>query len=161
MDAGSQTQGPQLLGRYELIYLLGQGGMGEVHLARIRGAAGFEKLCIVKTIIPQRGADPQFNDRFQHEAKLLVQLTHSNIAQVYDMGDAEGRLFMAIEYISGVDLAKVEGRAWQVGSQIPIPIALVIGQRIAEALGYAHRKVGPDGAPLGIEIGRASCRERV
>src|SRR5579871_3101255 len=115
---------PQHLGRYELIYLLGQGGMGEVHLARLRGAAGFEKLCIVKTILPQRGADPQFLDRFRHEAKLLVQLTHSNIAQVYDMGDEGGQLYMAIEYVAGVDLSRVQGRAEQTRNKMPLPIAL-------------------------------------
>ncbi len=138
------------LGRYELMYLLGQGGMGEVHLARLTGAAGFEKLCIVKTILPQMMTDPQFVDRFHHEAKVLVQLNHSNIAQVYDMGDVDQTLYMAIEYVPGVDLARVEDRARAMDSAVPVPVALLIGQQMCEALGYAHRKVGADGAPLGI-----------
>jgi serine/threonine-protein kinase len=141
---------PNVLGRYELLQPLGQGGMGEVHLARTQGAAGFEKLCIVKTILPQQGKDPQFVERFLHEARVLVQLTHSSIAQVYDMGDASGQLFMSIEYVAGVDLARLEAHAWQHGAQIPVPVALFVGQKIAEALGYAHRKTGADGAPLGI-----------
>src|SRR5581483_6234578 len=140
----------RFLGRYELMYLLGQGGMGEVHLARLTGAAGFEKLCIVKTILPLMNADPQFVDRFHHEAKVLVQLNHSNIAQVYDMGDVNQTLYMAIEYVPGVDLSRVVDRARAVGSEIPVPVALLIGQQMCEALGYAHRKVGGDGAPLGI-----------
>ncbi len=140
----------RFLGRYELMYLLGQGGMGEVHLARLTGAAGFEKLCIVKTILPQMNADPQFVDRFHHEAKVLVQLNHSNIAQVYDMGDVDQTLYMAIEYVPGVDLARVTDRTRATDSAIPIPVALLIGQQMCEALGYAHRKVGADGAPLGI-----------
>jgi serine/threonine protein kinase len=141
---------PKSLGRYELLQPLGQGGMGEVHLARSLGAAGFEKLCIVKTILPRQGKDPQFVERFLHEARVLVQLTHSNIAQVYDMGEADGQFFMAIEYVAGVDVARLEGHAWGSGGQVPIPVALQLGQKIAEALGYAHRKTGPDGAPLGI-----------
>ncbi|MBL8952755.1 MAG: serine/threonine protein kinase [Myxococcaceae bacterium] len=140
----------RFLGRYELLYLLGQGGMGEVHLARLSGVAGFEKLCIVKTILPQMMTDPQFVDRFHHEARVLVQLNHSNIAQVYDMGDVEQTLYMAIEYVPGVDLARVEDRARAMDSAVPVPVALLIGQQMCEALGYAHRKVGADGAPLGI-----------
>jgi serine/threonine protein kinase len=132
------------------MYLLGQGGMGEVHLARLTGAAGFEKLCIVKTILPQMMTDPQFVDRFHHEAKVLVQLNHSNIAQVYDMGDVDKTLYMAIEYVPGVDLARVEDRARAHDSAVPVPVALLIGQQMCEALGYAHRKVGGDGAPLGL-----------
>src|SRR6266498_3247681 len=87
------------LGRYELVQLLGQGGMGEVYLAKISGVAGFEKPCIVKTILPQLTGDHSFLERFHHEAKVLVHLQHSNIAQVYDMGEAEGSYYMALEYV--------------------------------------------------------------
>lgn len=138
------------LGRYELLFLLGQGGMGEVHLARLKGTAGFEKLCIVKTVLPSLMGDRSFIDRFHHEGRVLVQLTHSNIAQVYDMGEADGSLYMAIEYVSGVDLSRVETRVERQQLVMPVPVALYIGQQLTEALGYAHRKVGPDGAGLGI-----------
>ncbi len=141
---------PRFLGRYELVHALGQGGMGEVYLAKLTGAAGFEKFCVVKSILPHLGADRDFVDRFHHEAKILVQLNHSNIAQVYDMGEADGTLFMALEYVPGVDLSLVQERSRTVASPIPVPIALYVGQKMAEALGYAHRKVGPDGAPLGL-----------
>ncbi|MFY0563382.1 serine/threonine protein kinase [Archangium lansingense] len=143
-------QFPRLLGRYELVHLLGQGGMGEVYLAKISGAAGFEKPCIVKTILPALLKDRQFLDRFHHEAKVLVHLVHSSIAQVYDMGEAEGTYYMALEYVAGVDLAYLQEQARNEGQQIPVPVALYLGQRIAEGLGYAHRKTGPDGTPLGI-----------
>ncbi|WP_395853936.1 serine/threonine protein kinase [Cystobacter fuscus] len=141
---------PRALGRYELVQLLGQGGMGEVYLAKISGAAGFEKPCIVKTVLPALLKDRQFLDRFHHEAKVLVHLAHSSIAQVYDMGEAEGTYFMALEYVAGVDLAYLQEQARAQGRSIPVPVALYLGQRIAEGLGYAHRKMGPDGAPLGI-----------
>jgi serine/threonine protein kinase len=138
------------LGRYELLLLLGQGGMGEVHLARLSGAGGFEKLCIVKTILPQMKAETQFVERFHHEARVLTHLTHSNIAQVYDMGEADGTLFMAIEYVPGVDLARVETRSASTGTFLPLPIALHIGRLMCDALGYAHRKTSTEGTPLGI-----------
>lgn len=138
------------LGRYELLFMLGQGGMGEVHLARLSGAGGFEKLCIVKTILPQMKAETQFVERFHHEARVLTHLTHSNIAQVYDMGEADGTLFMAIEYVPGVDLARVETRCATTGNFLPLPIAIHVGRLMCEALGYAHRKTSPEGTPLGI-----------
>jgi serine/threonine-protein kinase len=143
-------QFPRLLGRYELVQLLGQGGMGEVYLAKISGAAGFEKPCIVKTILPALLKDRQFLDRFHHEAKVLVHLVHSSIAQVYDMGEAEGTYYMALEYVAGVDLAYLQEQARAQSQVLPVPVALLLGQRIAEGLGYAHRKTGPDGMPLGI-----------
>ncbi|WPB76287.1 protein kinase [Archangium violaceum] len=143
-------QFPRLLGRYELVHPLGQGGMGEVYLAKISGAAGFEKPCIVKTILPALLKDRQFLDRFHHEAKVLVHLVHSSIAQVYDMGEAEGTYYMALEYVAGVDLSFLQEQARNEGQQIPVPVAIYLGQRIAEGLGYAHRKTGPDGSPLGI-----------
>ncbi|WP_306819144.1 serine/threonine protein kinase [Archangium lipolyticum] len=147
------NESPQFLrplGRYELVQLLGHGGMGEVYLAKISGAAGFEKPCIVKTILPALLKDQQFLDRFHHEAKVLVHLVHSSIAQVYDMGEAEGTYYMALEYVAGVDLAYLQDQMRTQGQQIPVPVALFLGQRIAEGLGYAHRKTGPDGQPLGI-----------
>jgi serine/threonine-protein kinase len=143
-------QFPRPLGRYELVHLLGQGGMGEVFLAKISGAAGFEKPCIVKTILPTLLKDRQFLDRFHHEAKVLVHLVHSSIAQVYDMGEAEGTYYMALEYVAGVDLSFLQEQARNEGKPLPVPVALYLGQRIAEGLGYAHRKTGPDGQPLGI-----------
>lgn len=144
------TESPRSLGRYELVHLLGQGGMGEVYLAKISGAAGFEKPCIVKTILPALLKDGQFLDRFHHEAKVLVHLVHSSIAQVYDMGEANGTYYMALEYVAGVDVAYLEEQARVQGQHIPVPVALYIGQKVAEGLGYAHRKAGPDGTPLGI-----------
>jgi serine/threonine protein kinase len=144
------TESPRQLGRYELVHLLGQGGMGEVFLAKISGAAGFEKPCIVKTILPALLKDRQFLDRFHHEAKVLVHLVHSSIAQVYDMGEANGTYYMALEYVAGVDVAYLAEQAREKGQAIPPSVALYLGQRMAEGLGYAHRKAGPDGAPLGI-----------
>ena len=81
---------------------------------------------------------------------MLVHLVHSSIAQVYDMGEAGGTFYMALEYVAGVDLAHLLEQARAQGQQLPVPVALYLGQRIAEGLGYAHRKTGPDGMPLGI-----------
>ncbi|WP_225412546.1 serine/threonine protein kinase [Stigmatella hybrida] len=144
------SESPRSLGRYELVHLLGQGGMGEVYLARISGAAGFEKPCIVKTILPTLLKDGQFLERFHHEAKVLVHLVHSSIAQVYDMGETDGTYYMALEYVAGVDVAHLAEQSREKRLPFPVPVALSLAQRIAEGLGYAHRKTGLDGMPLGI-----------
>ncbi|MBI3186133.1 MAG: serine/threonine protein kinase [Myxococcales bacterium] len=138
------------LGRYELVHLLGQGGMGEVYLAKISGAAGFEKPCIVKTILPAHLSDPQFLDRFRHEAKTLVHLVHSNIAQVYELAEVDQTTFMALEYVPGVDLGQIQSQARRRELMLPLPFVLFLGQKMAEGLAYAHRKTGPDGTALGI-----------
>lgn len=148
MDASESPK--RTLGRYELVQLLGQGGMGEVYLAKISGAAGFEKPCIVKTILPSLTSDRQFLERFHHEAKVLVHLVHSNIAQVYELGEEAQSYFMALEYVPGVDLGQLMLQARQRQLGLPLPFALYVGQKMAEGLGYAHRKAGPDGVPLGI-----------
>ena len=69
------------LGRYELLEQLGEGGMGTVWLARLSGSGGFEKLCIVKTVLPSIATDAEFVSRFLHEGRVLTQLSHGNIAQ--------------------------------------------------------------------------------
>ena len=138
------------LGRYELVELLGQGGMGEVWLARISGAGGFEKPCIVKMVLPALVKDRQFVERFLHEGKVLVHLSHSNIAQVYDMRDEEGVLYMALEYVAGVDVWQLMSMLEQQQELIPIPVALFIAWQAAEGLSYAHHKAAPDGSALAI-----------
>ncbi|ADO68365.1 serine/threonine protein kinase [Stigmatella aurantiaca] len=144
------SESPRSLGRYELVHLLGQGGMGEVYFARISGAAGFEKPCIVKTILPALLKDGQFLERFHHEAKVLVHLVHSSIAQVYDMGETGGTYYMALEYVAGVDVAHLAEQSREKRMAIPVPVALYLGQHMGEGLGYAHRKTSMDGTPLGI-----------
>jgi eukaryotic-like serine/threonine-protein kinase len=140
----------KFLGRYELIEQLGQGGMGEVWLARLTGAAGFEKPALLKSVLPRLAGDAQFVERFQHEGKVLVHLQHANIAQVLDMGEAEGTLYIALEYVMGVDVSRLHDAVFRNGGEIPVPLALWICQQAAEGLAYAHGKTAPDGTPLQI-----------
>jgi len=141
---------PSRLGRYQLVEQLGQGGMGEVWIAKLSGERGFEKACLVKTVLPQLAKDRSFLERFEHEAKVLTMLQHSNIAQVYDMGEAEGRLYMALEYITGVDVSQLADAMRKEGLLLPVPVALFIGWQAAEGLGYAHRKTSLDGKKLDL-----------
>ena len=139
-----------MLGRYELLEQLGEGGMGSVWLARLTGAAGFEKLCIVKTVLPSIAKDADFVSRFLHEGRVLTQLSHGNIAQVLDMNEADGQLFIALEYIAGVDLAKLHEQVRAAQEFMPLPLVVALITQAAEGLGAAHRKAALDGSPLNI-----------
>ncbi|ADO75109.1 serine/threonine-protein kinase [Stigmatella aurantiaca] len=118
--------------------------MGEIYLARLEGAQGFEKLCVIKRILPQLAADTEFVERFVGEARVLVKLSHGSIAQVLDMGLHEGDAYMALEYVDGKDLRKVAGRVRDRQSPLPLTFVLYVMARVLDALAYAHRKRDDD-----------------
>jgi len=138
------------LGRYELLEKLGEGGMGAVWLGRLTGEGGFEKLCIIKTVLPAIAKDQQFVSRFLHEGRVLTQLQHSNIAQVFDMGREGETLYLALEYVPGVDLSNLSLHLRNLQQAFPVPVAVYLIQQVAEGLGFAHRKTATDGSPLRI-----------
>ncbi|MFB6265017.1 MAG: serine/threonine protein kinase, partial [Bradymonadaceae bacterium] len=103
------TRGGQL-GRYELIRCIAAGGMGEIYLARTEGTAGFEKTVIIKKILPHLAEQEEFVDRFLDEGRIVVNLTHGNIVPVFDMDEADGEYFIAMEYVPGRDVRDVLAR---------------------------------------------------
>jgi eukaryotic-like serine/threonine-protein kinase len=135
---------PQAFGRYTLLSHLATGGMGEIYLARLEGVQGFEKLCVIKKILPQLAEDKEFVDRFVGEARTLVKLSHGSIAQVLDMGLHEGEAYMALEYVDGKDLRKVAGRVRDRHTPLPLTFVLFVMGRVLDALAYAHRKRDDD-----------------
>lgn len=141
---------PQRFGRYTLLRPLSTGGMGEIFLARLEGAQGFEKLCVIKKILPHLAQDKDFVDRFVDEARILVKLSHGNIAQVLDMGLHEGAPYIALEFIDGKDLRRVVARAHERALQLPLSFILYVTTRLLDALAYAHRKRGDDGKELNL-----------
>lgn len=139
---------PQPFGRYTLLSHLATGGMGEIYLARLEGAQGFEKLCVIKKILPQLAADQEFVERFVGEARTLVRLSHGSIAQVLDMGLHEGEAYMALEHVDGKDLRKVAARVRDRQVPLPLTFILYVMGRVLDALAYAHRKKDDDGEDL-------------
>jgi serine/threonine protein kinase len=93
------------LERYDVLDRIAVGGMAEVFLAKAYGAHGFEKTLAIKRILPELARDPEFEERFIAEAKLAVKLSHTNVVQVFDFGRFAGSLFIAMEYIDGLDRA--------------------------------------------------------
>ena len=124
--------------------------MGEVFLARMMGPAGFEKKVVIKRILPHLAESEEFVERFLDEGRLVVQLSHGNIAQVLDMGTVDGHYYLAMEYVDGLDLRVFLKRLKLRGRQMPIPEALFIAGEVAKGLAYAHSRVDEAGRNLGI-----------
>src|SRR5215470_18757013 len=109
---GSQGAHAQArLGRYELLARLATGGMGEIFLARLEGAAGFEKLYVVKRILPHLADDARFRSMLIAEARVASKMSHANICQVYELDETDGQLYIVMEYLEGVTLLPLLRRA--------------------------------------------------
>src|SRR3954469_1874261 len=86
--------GGQPFGRYEILRRVAIGGMAEIHLARARGIEGFEKLVVLKRILPQYADNEEFVHMFLDEARLAAHLHHTNVVQVYDIGRVDDQYFL-------------------------------------------------------------------
>ena len=117
---------PSAFGRYTLVDRLATGGMAEVFKAKILAGHGFEKLLVIKRILPHLAADKTFVSMFIDEAKLTAQLVHPKIVQVTDFGDVSGQYFIALEYVDGFDALALLRTSAQRQVRLPIPISMFI-----------------------------------
>jgi serine/threonine protein kinase/tetratricopeptide (TPR) repeat protein len=133
--------------------------MAEVFKAKSYGVEGFEKILVIKRILPQLARSPEFVEMFIHEAKLAVRLSHANIVQVFDLGKAAGdgsaagvadAYYMAMEYVHGLDLASVLGRSRRLQQPLPIQLGVYVASEVAKGLDHAHRRRDDRMRPLGI-----------
>jgi serine/threonine protein kinase len=138
------------LGSFEIVRKLARGGMAEIFLARTRGPSGFEKLVVLKKILPKYAGRQRFVQLFLDEARLAASLDHPNIAQVYDIGTVDGSYFFTMEYLHGQDVRSILHRTWRTGARFPIEHAVQIARHVASALHFAHEKRSDDGTLLGI-----------
>jgi serine/threonine protein kinase len=130
------------LGKFEIVALLALGGTAEIYLARIGGAAGFEKYVVVKCLHDHLADDAEFVKMFLDEARLAAHLDHSNIVQTMELGNHEGRYYMVMEFLAGLSLAMIVRRVGERLSEprIPMPLVLNILAQSAAGLHYAHEK---------------------
>jgi tRNA A-37 threonylcarbamoyl transferase component Bud32 len=144
------------IGRYEPIRRLAVGGMAEIYLARIPGLGieGFEKLVVLKRILPQHALDPELLRMFLDEARLSATLTHPHITEVHDVGADGDAPFFAMEYVHGANLRELmRAHARAAGTPaapLELPYAIGVVAAAAAGLHYAHERLGPGGEPLGI-----------
>src|SRR5438270_8074925 len=114
-------------GRYTLLRRIAVGGMAEIWKAKATGAAGFQKTLAIKRVLPHLAEDAEFVEMFVAEAKLVAELAHPNIVQVFDFGQAGPReYYLAMEYVAGTNISKLRKRAAERGGAIPPGVAVYV-----------------------------------
>jgi serine/threonine-protein kinase len=141
---------PSQFGRYTLLERLAVGGMAEVFRAKISSSHGFEKVLVIKRILPHLAADATFVSMFIDEAKLTAQLTHPKIVQILDFGDVAGQYFIALEYVDGADALGLLRTSAQRRLHIPRHLSVFIINEVLEALDYAHNARDMEGKGMHI-----------
>ena len=136
--------------QYEMARKIAEGGMGVVYEAVQLGSGGFRKTVAVKLIREEYSAIEEFQKNFIGEARLVADLIHTNIVQMYHLGMVGGQYFMVMEYVSGINLEQFLERHKVLGREVPIDIAAFIVSRVARGLTYAHQKCDRDGRHLNI-----------
>lgn len=141
---------PVAFGRYQLLKRLAVGGMAEIYLAKLTGVQGFEKLVVIKRILPNLAADPRFVQMFLDEARLAASLNHPNVVQIFELGEEQGAYFIAMEFIAGDDLSNLSKAARQQDTEVPLEVAARIIAEAAQGLHYAHTLKDLRGQPLNL-----------
>ncbi|MBI2083887.1 MAG: serine/threonine protein kinase [Deltaproteobacteria bacterium] len=137
-------------GQYQLVEKIAQGGMAEIFRGRARDFEGIEKPVVIKRILPQIAASPEFVEMLIDEAKIAVMLSHGNIAQIYDLGKVADDYFIVMEYVDGKTLSHIMKRLRNLNRRMPVAYALWLCAEIANGLDYMHRKTDDQGNPLHI-----------
>jgi serine/threonine protein kinase len=136
--------------RYEMVRKVAEGGMGVVYEAHQLGAGNFKKVVAVKLIREEYSAIPEFQSNFIGEARLVADLIHTNIVQMYHLGHMGGQYFMVMEFVRGVNLEHFIEKHRRLQRPIPVDLAAFIVSRIARGLAYAHAKCDSEGRHLNI-----------
>jgi eukaryotic-like serine/threonine-protein kinase len=131
------------IGPYQLVRLLGRGGMAEVHLAIAHGASGFERHVAIKTLAPELAGDPDLERALIREAVLGGALRHRNVVAVLGLGVDDG-YYVVLEYVDGGDLAR------HLTGALDEALALHIVHELALGLAHLHAARDPRGLPLHI-----------
>ncbi|MET0791382.1 MAG: serine/threonine-protein kinase, partial [Polyangiaceae bacterium] len=146
--SGEITQG-HVLGRYELLLPIAAGGMAMVWAARVKGTRGFQKIVAVKTMLSKLSEDAQFEQMFLDEAQLASQIRHPNVVEISDLGEQDGVLYLAMEWIDGVPLNQLMKTAKAAGG-VPLPIAVRIVMNASAGLHAAHELRDAKGQLIGL-----------
>ncbi|MDD5697179.1 MAG: serine/threonine-protein kinase [Victivallaceae bacterium] len=135
---------------YEILDTIAEGGMGTVFKAVERGVNGFEKIVAIKMLLDCYSKDKRFTNRFIDEAKLVANLIHENIVQIYQLDKYQDEYYFVLEYVDGITLYEFMEFHSMSRTKLPVKLAVFIALSVARALVYAHTRYGQDGKPLNI-----------
>jgi len=137
-------------GKYILVDKISSGGMADVFRAKVVGIRGFTKTVAIKRIHAHLLERTRFLRMFTDEAKIASRLVHPNIVQIYDLGEADGLPYIAMEYVPGRDLFRVLQRLGSLDRRCPWRLATKIVAEVCTGLQFAHEFRSPDGQPQEI-----------
>ncbi len=150
-EAGERNRPPigSHVGPYRILRFLGQGGFAQVYLAVHEGLG---RQVALKVLLPSYTRNPVFVDRFFHESRIAAKLQHSHIVRLYDVGNANGHYYIAMQYVDGETLYSLLAKR----RRLNIPLATDIACQLAVALDYAHAQgvIHRDVKPSNILIDR-------
>jgi serine/threonine protein kinase len=138
------------VGRYGVVRHLASGGMAELYIARQESVGGFEKPVVLKILQPRFAQNPRVVTMFLDEARLAAKLNHPAIVHVYDVAEAKGLKYIAMEYIHGETIADIVKRGLEVDKYLPLEHAIHIVSQAAAGLAYAHERRDLEGAVVRI-----------
>ncbi len=141
---------PKTVGRYQILDRLAVGGMAELYKATLQADHGFEKVVVIKKILPHLAVDRSFVEMFIDEARLTGQLDHHHIVQVFELGTDADTPYIAMQYVDGVDVLGLLRECARAQIRLPPDLAALIARDVLDALDYAHNAVDAGGKPLGI-----------
>ncbi|MCU1232117.1 MAG: Serine/threonine-protein kinase PknB [Candidatus Solibacter sp.] len=155
--ASGLRPGSMLGERYEIIKLLGEGGMGAVYRAHDRE---LDRVVALKVIRPELARNAQVLQRFKQELILARQITHRNIIRIFDLGSADGTRFITMEFIEGEDLSAIlaKRRKLPADEAAPIMAQVIRGLEAAHAEGVVHRDLKPQNIMIDSD-GKASVMD--
>jgi serine/threonine-protein kinase len=146
-----QSTSTDSISRYRVVRPLSEGGMAEIFLAVHQGIAGFEKLVVLKKILRRMLERRHVAVAlFLNEAKIAANLNHPNIVQTFEVGEHGGDLFIAMEYVHGVDVRRLLRQSILKQKPVPVEQVLYVAERVAAALHHAHTARDLSGKNLNV-----------
>jgi len=136
--------------KFDMIKLLGRGGMAEVWLAEQQGMRGFARRVVIKQMLRHLAEDREFVRRFEDEARIAALMNHNNVVRVEDFGEVDGIPFLVMEFIDGEDLVVLAERAQAQSTKLSMRLVLQIGADIARGLHAVHHLADYEGNPLNV-----------
>ena len=144
--------GLQQLGTYSLVRRIASGGMAEVWMGRRLAMGGAAKTLAIKLLAAHLAENPVYRRMFVDEARLSMMLNHSNLVQVFDVGEQGGRSYLVMEWVDGLDLSRLIAALRESGERLDVGLVAHVVAEILRGLAYAHELGGDRGAIVHRDI---------